>query len=195
MEIGSDAHWIVRGRLLASRAPRGEPEVRALAQEGVTHILSLVENRDEPDWVREAGVEYLQSRMSEMGSPGPAEIRRALVQVLGALASAERNCVLVHCRAGVGRAGVVAAAYLGVSAGLTPEEAIREVRERRPGALWSQDKEVAVEDFLREFSSGRLRLEGERSCPRCETRILSPQLLCFRCSGAKTLDTYLGVGS
>ncbi|MDE1821590.1 MAG: dual specificity protein phosphatase family protein [Euryarchaeota archaeon] len=194
MKIGADAHWIVRGRLLASRAPHDLSEMRSLAQEGVTHVLSLVDATEEEGWSSDAGLEYQESKMDEMGSPSVAQVQEALSRVLGALRSGNDRCVLVHCHAGIGRAGVVAAAFLGTVAGLTPEEAVSEVRHRRPGALWSQDKEVAVEEFLRAFAEGKVRLEGEHPCPRCETRILHPRL-CFRCSGATDLDAFLGAGS
>uniref|UniRef100_A0A0G4HVJ0 protein-tyrosine-phosphatase n=1 Tax=Chromera velia CCMP2878 TaxID=1169474 RepID=A0A0G4HVJ0_9ALVE len=42
--------------------------------------------------------------------------------------------VLVHCRGGIGRAGTVAARLL-VEMGEEPEEAIRKVRRKRPGAI------------------------------------------------------------
>ena len=195
MEIGSDAHWIVRGRLLASRAPRDPRELASLARAGVTHVLSLVESEDEERWSEGAGLRFVSSRMDEMGSPSSESVRDAVSRLLLALRSSDSACVLVHCHAGVGRAGVVSAAYLGVMAGLTPEEAVAEVRQRRPGALWSQDKEVAVEDFLRAFSEGRVRLEGEHPCPKCERRITHPGGPCFRCSGVRSLDVFLGVGN
>ena len=42
--------------------------------------------------------------------------------------------VLVHCKGGLGRAGMIAARLL-VELGMTPEEAIREVRRARQGAI------------------------------------------------------------
>ena len=42
--------------------------------------------------------------------------------------------VLVHCRGGLGRAGMIAARLL-VELGLPPEQAIREVRQARKGAI------------------------------------------------------------
>ncbi|HLT25149.1 MAG TPA: cyclin-dependent kinase inhibitor 3 family protein [Zeimonas sp.] len=42
--------------------------------------------------------------------------------------------VLVHCRGGLGRAGTVAARLL-VELGVPPDEAVRRVRDARPGAI------------------------------------------------------------
>ena len=47
--------------------------------------------------------------------------------------------VLVHCRGGLGRAGTVAARLL-VELGARPDEAIRRVREARPGAIESSQE-------------------------------------------------------
>ena len=45
-----------------------------------------------------------------------------------------RQDVLVHCKGGLGRAGMMAARLL-VELGMPPEQAIREVRRARPGAI------------------------------------------------------------
>ena len=44
------------------------------------------------------------------------------------------NDVLVHCKGGLGRAGMIAARLL-VELGMAPEQAIREVRRARKGAI------------------------------------------------------------
>jgi protein-tyrosine phosphatase len=55
--------------------------------------------------------------------------------------------VVVHCRGGLGRAGLVAALLL-VETGVRPEEAIRAVREVRPGAI----ETVAQERYVRDYT-------------------------------------------
>jgi hypothetical protein len=59
--------------------------------------------------------------------------------------------VLIHCRAGLGRTGMLAAALLAAS-GLEPEAAIDAVREKQPSRIETS----AQEFFVRE---GRLRWE------------------------------------
>jgi ADP-ribosyl-[dinitrogen reductase] hydrolase len=51
--------------------------------------------------------------------------------------------VLVHCRGGLGRAGMVAAQLL-VELGVPPQEAIRRVRAARPGAIETPEQERYV---------------------------------------------------
>jgi protein-tyrosine phosphatase len=54
--------------------------------------------------------------------------------------------VVVHCRGGLGRAGLVAALLL-VETGVRPEEAIRAVRKVRPGAIETPEQERYVRDY------------------------------------------------
>lgn len=54
--------------------------------------------------------------------------------------------VVVHCRGGLGRAGLTAACLL-TQAGMPPEQAIARVREARPGAVENAAQEQFVHDF------------------------------------------------
>lgn len=54
--------------------------------------------------------------------------------------------VVVHCRGGLGRAGLTAACLL-VQAGMDADEAIALVRQTRPGAIENSRQEQFVRDF------------------------------------------------
>jgi atypical dual specificity phosphatase len=60
--------------------------------------------------------------------------------------NAESKPVLVHCGEGKGRTGTVLAAYL-VSRGSNADDAIRRVRELRPGSIENLEQENAVRLF------------------------------------------------
>ncbi len=56
--------------------------------------------------------------------------------------------VLVHCRGGLGRAGTVAS-LLAVELGHDPEDALRQIRAVRPGAVETRAQEGYVLGYLR----------------------------------------------
>lgn len=65
--------------------------------------------------------------------------------------------VVVHCRGGLGRAGLVAAILL-VEAGMSAEAAIRAVRQARPGAIETAAQERYVTGYVPD--AGRTGQEG-----------------------------------
>lgn len=73
------------------------------------------------------------------------EVRALVDEIRAALARGER--VVVHCRGGIGRSGLIAALALG-SYGLAPAAAIDQVRSARPGAVETSEQRRYVADTL-----------------------------------------------
>jgi hypothetical protein len=81
------------------------------------------------------GLDWRHLAIPDFSVPGPAFERRWLAEgreVRARLASG--GDVVVHCKGGLGRAGMIAARLL-VEMGWEPREAIRAVRKVRPGAI------------------------------------------------------------
>lgn len=189
MEIGSDAHWVLKDRLLLSRAPRSPQELQDLRRAGVTHVLCLLPGGEEGNWAASAGLRFLSWPIEDMGSPSVSALSSAVDRVRSVLAGPGRS-LLVHCQAGLGRSGAVAASYLGASAALPATQAIAFVRRQRPNSLWSQDKEVAVEAFLEGYAQGRTPSEGAQPCSKCGARVLRPYRRCFPCSRLSSIEEF-----
>jgi protein-tyrosine phosphatase len=98
------AYWVDEGRFLAGPYP----EDRAALPVDVVVDLTLL--------------------IPDFGCPSVDEMRAILTTIDTELADGRR--VYVHCHAGIGRTGTVAACWL-VEHGSDPEEALRLVTERR----------------------------------------------------------------
>jgi len=96
------------------------------------------------DEVQRRGIEWLHLPIRDVSTPGrefdfawPASSER-----LRARLDAGEN-IVVHCRGGLGRAGMVSARLL-VEAGANPEDAMARVRAARPGAIETHAQEAWV---------------------------------------------------
>ena len=111
------------------------------------HEFDLLHVRQLPDSVRERGMLWLHLPIQDVAPPDErfttVWIEAALT--LFELLHAGRN-LLIHCRGGLGRSGLVAALLLRES-GETACAAIQRVREVRPGAIETVDQEQYVLNY------------------------------------------------
>ena len=135
--MSTELHWIKGpwpGRLALSARPRGgdwlEDEVSGWKRSGVNLILSLLTADEEQalDLVGEGavaqkqGLEFTAFPIADRQVPkSEAQLRQTLEKINATLLSG-RN-VLVHCRQGVGRTGLVGACLL-IKNGMSPGAAV-----------------------------------------------------------------------
>ncbi len=115
-----DSHDV---RLGIAARPRGgdwlEDECRSLSRDGVEVLVSCLEPDEvaelqlveEPSFAAAAGLEFIGFPLPDRGVPGDQAAFRALIDRLEALARAGRR-IVIHCRMGIGRSSLVAAAIL-----------------------------------------------------------------------------------
>jgi protein-tyrosine phosphatase len=127
-------------------------DIAATAAWGAGAVLTLVEAAELealglaalPAAVRAAGMDWLHVPVPDFAPPGPAALtawRTAGPALAARLAAGGR--VLVHCRAGLGRSGTLAAMIL-IEAGSPPAAALAAVRAARPGAVETAAQEAFV---------------------------------------------------
>ena len=134
-----DGPWL--GKLAVAARPRGgdwlHDEVAKWKREGVDAVLSLLESdeerdldlRGEGDEIQAQGLKFWSLPVADRQPPrSEAQVASLLEQVGDALSSGKD--VLVHCRQGVGRSGLIAACLL-VKSGMSPGAAVDQVSAAR----------------------------------------------------------------
>jgi hypothetical protein len=136
-----NAYWVIPGRLLAGEHPGGESKsetqkrLARLRTAGINYFLDLTE----PDEIAAyrhllpAGTKYLRSAIPDMNVPELVVQMQVIQSRIRAALSFGRS-IYVHCRAGIGRTGIVIGCYL-VEQGLDGKSALKQLN-----VLWHQSE-------------------------------------------------------
>ena len=135
--------WIDEN-LAGSGRPSSLREVHWLTGQGIGSVLTLAEKPIPSAWIDSASVHYTYVKWLNH-DPAPKEgLEKCLTFIRDSINSGKK--LVVHCEGGSGRTGTVLAAYLVKIKGVAIEDAIREVRAKRPGSI-----EGKQEQYLREY--------------------------------------------
>lgn len=155
-------YWIYEGMIAGSARPGGEigrhstvpsgmtlaqsldDDLRWLKREGIGAILTLTETPLPAQPLAAHDLVALHLPIDDQTAPQQADFLAAL-DFIDQQRVAGRG-VLVHCRIGEGRTGVILAAYL-VRQGATPQQALMRLRSLRPGAVSAPAQEAALATF------------------------------------------------
>lgn len=113
-----------------------------LKQHGVSAIVNL---RRHDDAAKKRVLDsYLWLPTIDNTPPSLSDIQRAVDFIRTKIE--QRKTVLIHCRAGVGRAPTIAACYL-ISTGLTPDAAWQKIRAARPFIFPNASQRQRVQEY------------------------------------------------
>lgn len=137
-----------------SRKPLLCDDLKLIAQAGIARVVCLqeafeLEMLDESLAQRRRsvlnyGMKFTHEAIEDFEAPGVEQALK-LVELIEKDFEQGRK-VLVHCQAGLGRAGTIAACLL-VRIGMSPEDAIVTTRFYRMGAIQSHAQELFVSEF------------------------------------------------
>lgn len=134
--------WIREGELAVSGRPQGLQDLLRLREAGVDAVVSMTPRANSPSDFDECGLAWLHVPLEDFTAPSLEQIRAFVEFVQGQRALG--RATLVHCSAGLGRSGTMAACYL-VARGLDPGSALEEIRVLRPGSVETNEQEKAVQ--------------------------------------------------
>lgn len=139
----SNFSWLIPGSVACSGFPGSHRALRWLKGKGISVILSLTDETIDDRYAEKIGIQVHRLPMVNMEAANPEALDHAVDLMVE---SGDRK-VLVHCLAGMGRTGMVLAAYLIREKGMSADEAILEVKRLRPGSLRRRVQQRAMRDY------------------------------------------------
>lgn len=132
--------WLIEEKLAGSGIPTSFDEYGWVLNQGVKSIVTMTENALPETWVKD--IDYLHVPTPDLTAPDMDKIDSAVDFIHDKI---KNNVpVMVHCAAGMGRAGTILACYFIKYKKFSADEAIKKIRDERPGSIQSQVQEIAI---------------------------------------------------
>jgi len=132
--------WLIEEKLAGSGMPTSFDEFDWILKQGVKSIVTMTEDALPENWVSEIG--YLHVPTPDLTAPDMEKIDTAVDYIHKNIS--DNQAVMVHCAAGMGRAGTILACYLVKYQKYSSEDAIKKIRKERPGSIQSEIQELAI---------------------------------------------------
>jgi atypical dual specificity phosphatase len=149
--------WVLDGKLAGSGLPMTYSQFFWLIKHGIKTIITVREVPLPSNWFTDSikniesdNINYLHLSVEDFGAPSIEEIDSTVDYIQRQIDN--RKPVMVHCAAGKGRTGTLLAAYLLKNENLTAEQAIKKIRNLRPGSIQSNIQEMTIsmyENYLK----------------------------------------------
>jgi atypical dual specificity phosphatase len=137
--------WVIKDGLAGSGMPMTYSQFIWLIRHGIEAIVTIREVPLPSTWFANKTIDYFHLKVEDYGAPSLIDIDATVNYVKEHIS--DGTPVMVHCAAGKGRTGTILAAYFLKNFNLTAEQAIKKVRELRPGSVQSLPQEKAIEMY------------------------------------------------
>ena len=132
--------WLIENKLAGCGMPTSFEEMNWIRNQGIKSIVTMTEDSLPNSWLDE--IKYLHVPTEDLVAPDLEKIDSAVNYINERIKNKEP--VMVHCAAGIGRTGTILASYLTKYQRMTAKDAIEKVRNERPGSVQSDIQEMAV---------------------------------------------------
>lgn len=132
--------WLIENKLAGSGIPTSFDELDWILKQGVKSIVTMTENALPEEWVGD--ISYLHVPTPDLTAPDMDRIDIAVDFIHKKIS--DDQAVMVHCAAGMGRAGTILACYLVKYQKYSANDAIKKIRKERPGSIQSEVQELAI---------------------------------------------------
>ncbi len=140
--------WVIEKKLSGMPFPGVfEPEIddiKFLKEMGITLLVSLTLNTPDLKLMKSESVRSLHYPVKDFHAPTIDQLNKFCLETEKEISAGGR--VAVHCYAGKGRTGTFLAAYL-VYKGSGSDEAIKKIRDLRPGSIETEEQADVVRKF------------------------------------------------
>ena len=139
--------WLIEDKLAGHKALSSEDDLLWLKKKGILSVVRMVEmSRAEITSIQitQQGLLDCYEPVADYHAPSLKQIDKILKFINSALV--DGRPVGVSCYWGMGRTGTIMACYL-VSQGYAANEAINEVRTKRPGSIETESQEDVIKEY------------------------------------------------
>ena len=134
--------WILEDSLAAAQGPTTRRDLIFLQLQDIRAIVRMEENTISGEALEMVD---LYEPVPDYTAPSLEQIHH-MVTFIEAEIETWEHPVVVTCQAGLGRTGTVLASYL-VYVGYKPEDAIKLIRNLRPGSIQTADQEDSIKRY------------------------------------------------
>ncbi len=135
--------WLINKELAGCGLPTSFNEINWIIENGIKSIVTMTENDLPRSWI--TNIEYMHMPTADRNAPTLDKINSVVNFIHEKIH--KKDAVLVHCDAGVGRTGTILACYLIKYKNYSAKNAIKKIRDKRPGSIQSISQETAVTEY------------------------------------------------
>ena len=146
--------WLIENELAGHRGIQSDEHLQFLKSKGVKALIRMtMRARVTPAEIKKYGMLDYHLSIPDMSAPSQDDILKMIDFIEQCLA--ENKPVGVSCDGGYGRTGCLLSCYF-ISKGMDAAEAVRHVKDKRPGSILTDEQDQAVQQFAKgHHKSGR----------------------------------------